>query len=118
MVKFVVCVRRKAGMSAEEFHRYWRETHGPLVRSVPEFLRHVRRYVQSHTVADAASIFPAGGGDSFDGYAELWFDDLDAVRRAFSEPRYLEVIRPDEPKFVDLERCVVSVTEEAVIHAG
>jgi uncharacterized protein (TIGR02118 family) len=117
MVKFVVAVRRKPGMSAEEFHRYWRENHGPLVRSVPEFMRHVRRYVQSHTLADAASGFPAGGG-SFDGYAELWFDDVESVRRAFQEPRYLEVIRPDEPKFADLSSCVVSVTEEVVIHAG
>src|SRR5689334_722350 len=117
MVKFVVAVRRKAGMSEEEFHRYWRGKHGPLVRSVSEFMRHVRRYVQSHTIPGAASDFPAGGG-AFDGYAELWFDDVDSLRRAFAEPRYLEVIRPDEPKFVDLASCVVSITEEVVVHAG
>ena len=116
MVKFVVCVRRKPGISEEEFHRYWRDTHGPLVRSVPEFMRHVRRYVQSHAVTDARSSFPAGGGPPFDGFAELWFDDVEAIRRAFAEPRYLEVIRPDEPKFADLERCLVTITEETVIH--
>jgi len=48
MVKLVGCLRRKAGMSAEEFHRYWKNVHGPLVRSVPEFFRYVRKYVQGH----------------------------------------------------------------------
>jgi hypothetical protein len=37
---------------------------------------------------------------------------IDEVKRAFAEPRYLEVIRPDEEKFLDLANCVFMVTEE------
>jgi EthD domain len=51
MVKYIICARRKSGMTRAEFSTYWRNQHGPLVRSVPEFMRHVRKYVQCHLVA-------------------------------------------------------------------
>lgn len=108
MIKLVVLVKRKQGMSFEEFDRYWNENHGKVVLSVPEFVRHLRRYVQSHVKTDAQSVFPSGTCP-FDGYAELWFDDVEAMNRAFSEPRYMEVIRPDEQKFIDLDGCQIMI---------
>jgi EthD domain len=33
---------------------------------------------------------------------ELWFDSAEDVEKAFTAPRYLEVIRPDERNFIDL----------------
>lgn len=109
MVKIIVCAVRKPGMSFEDFDRYWREQHAAVIRSVPEFNRHVRRYVQCHL---AAQDTPFAGVGAYDGVAELWFDSVDDVVRAFNEPRYLEVIRADELKFVDLERSVSMITEE------
>jgi len=32
MVKLVFCLTRLPHLSREEFQRYWRERHGPLVR--------------------------------------------------------------------------------------
>jgi hypothetical protein len=32
MIDVVMCIRRKAEVSAEEFHRYWLEEHGERVR--------------------------------------------------------------------------------------
>jgi uncharacterized protein (TIGR02118 family) len=113
MVKLIVCARRKAGITHDEFGRYWRENHGPLVKSVPEFIRHVRRYVQCHIVSHAV---PLGASADYDGVAELWFDSVEELNRAFTEPRYLEIIRPDELKFADLATCVSLVTEEVPIH--
>ena len=112
MVKLIVCAKRKPGISHEEFARYWRENHGPLVKGVPEFIRHVRRYVQCHILSNSA---PLGIGSDCDGVAELWFDSIDELNEAFSEPRYLELIRPDELKFADLGNCVSLVTEEVPI---
>jgi uncharacterized protein (TIGR02118 family) len=109
MIKLTICAVRKAGLSHAEFDAHWRDVHGPLLRSVTDFSRHIRRYVQCHT-ADAG---PAFGQDSgYDGIAELWFDDVESMNAAFNEPRYLEIIRPDELKFVDLERCMSFVSEE------
>lgn len=111
MIKLIVLVKRKQGMSSEEFHRYWNETHGSVVLGVPEFKRHLRRYVQSHTMEGANLDFPSGPSQ-FDGAAELYFDDVESMNRAFNEPRYLEVVRPDEQKFLDLDACQLMVTQE------
>jgi uncharacterized protein (TIGR02118 family) len=109
MVKYIICATRKAGLSHEEFSAYWRNHHGPLVRSVPEFARYVRKYVQCHLVQGAS---PLGHGGTYDGVAELWFDSVDDLEKAFREPRYLEVIRPDERKFVDMDKFLSFITEE------
>ncbi|MBI3801075.1 MAG: EthD domain-containing protein [Deltaproteobacteria bacterium] len=112
MIKYIICATRKAGMTREEFSAYWRHHHGPLVKSVPEFTRHVRKYVQCHIVGDAV---PLGTAAAYDGVAELWFDSPEDLVKAFNEPRYLEVIRPDELKFVDLHQCISFITEEVSV---
>ena len=109
MIKLTICAVRKFGMSHEEFDSYWRDVHGPLVKSVGEFTRHIRRYVQCHGIPSA---IPLGGEGPYDGIAELWFDDVASIELAFNEPRYLEVIKPDERKFVDLDSCVSYISEE------
>ena len=35
MVKLVYCIRRKQGLSRDEFRRYWAEVHGPSGRAFP-----------------------------------------------------------------------------------
>jgi uncharacterized protein (TIGR02118 family) len=109
MVKLIICAKRKQGLSHEEFSRYWRDEHGPLVKSVTEFSRHVRRYVQCHL---ARTEVPWGTGADYDGVAELWFDSAESAAAAFNEPKYMEIIRPDELKFADLERSISFMTEE------
>lgn len=109
MVKIIVCAVRKPGWTHEQFDNYWRTNHAAVIKSVPEFTRHVRRYVQCHLTASDTPFLAAG---AFDGVAELWFDDRAAMDAAFTEPRYLEIIRADELKFVDMERTVSMVTDE------
>jgi hypothetical protein len=52
---------------------------------------------------------------AYDGVAELWFDSLEELARAFEEPRYLDIIRPDELKFVDVSNCISFITEEVPV---
>ena len=59
---------------------------------------------------------PLGASSDFDGVAELWFDNIEELNGAFNEPRYLEIIRPDELKFADLVSSVSFVTEEIPIY--
>ncbi len=114
MVKVMVCLKRKPGMSEEEFHRYWKDVHGPLVNSVPEFMRYVRKYVQSHTISPTVpgvSTPPA----QYDGVAELWFDSLDDVAKAYSEPRCVNLLTPDWDNFFDVQRSLFFVVDEVVM---
>lgn len=110
MVKLTCLVRRKAGMSPEEFHTYWRETHGPLVASTKSG-SHVIRYVQHHRALDDYS----GDDDpGYDGVTEQWFDSMDEYRAHIAEPDFPKVWT-DVESFLDTDRLVFVVTEEPVV---
>lgn len=105
MVKAIYLIRRKPDLSPEDFHRYWREVHGAIAARIPG----LRRYVQCHAIPpDDAT------GDAYDGAAEAWFDDMDAVRRAVASPEYAAA-RADEARFIDLARTTLLFTEEVPI---
>jgi len=115
MIKVTELLVRKNGMSREEFQDYWRTVHGPLVMSIPENIRHVRKYVQSHTLSDWFP-FLAGDGPLYDGAAEIWCDNLEAALEMFAEPTYRELIYPDEQKFLDLDKIVILITNGHLIY--
>jgi uncharacterized protein (TIGR02118 family) len=106
MVKAIYLIRRKPGMSHEDFHRYWREVHGAIAARIPG----LRRYVQCHAIAHD------GHEGDFDGAAEVWFDDMHAVRAAVESSEYAAA-REDEARFIDLERTALIFTEEVPIVA-
>ena len=117
MIKLVFCAMRLPHLSREEFQRYWRERHGPLVRECAKALG-IRRYVQVHTLDSPVNDGlrrGRGGPTAYDGVAELWFDSLDALTVAGATPegkaagrRLLE----DERTFIDLARSPLFVAEE------
>jgi uncharacterized protein (TIGR02118 family) len=115
MIKVSVILKRRPGLSPEEFHRYWREVHGPLLLNQPSVMRHARKYVQCHSVADKFGEMPGVVSTAFDGIAELWGESVDDVKRGLVEPAYRDVIRPDEEKFLDVANCVFMVTEEVIM---
>ena len=53
MIKLTFCLRRKEGLSHEEFHDYWLNKHGPLVRKQMKALK-IRKYVQVHQLNEPA----------------------------------------------------------------
>jgi uncharacterized protein (TIGR02118 family) len=120
VIKVVMAIRRRDDVSPEEFHRYWREEHGPLARGLLEPLN-VRRYVQTHTVdTDLNAQLAAARGTvaAFDGVAELWWDSLDDLVAVFGSEegqRANAVLAEDEARFIDLERSSLFLTEEQEI---
>ncbi len=112
MIKFTILLRRHPALSHEAFVTYHRQNHAPLFRDLAEVRQHVRRYVQCHTVPLSLPGLPPV---RFDGITELWFDDVEALRAVFTAPSYLDVIRPDEAKFLDLAACEFVLSEETVI---
>ena len=103
MVKLIYCISKKPGLTVEEFQRYWRETHGPIAARIPG----LRRYVQCHVVPELY-----GRQDPpYDGAAELWFDDLDAMRAAMQSDE-VKAAMEDEKNFIDHTRVASFVTTE------
>ena len=79
MIKLTFCLRRLPHLTREEFQRYWREQHAPLVARHAGTLG-ILRYVQTHTGHDtlnSAMQGSRGGPDAYDGVAELWFESED-----------------------------------------
>jgi len=92
VIESVVFVKRRAGMPVAEFQSYWRTRHPAVVTALPG----VRRYAQSHT---RPSIY-ASREPVYDGIAEIWADDVDALRAMVRAPQY-ERVKADEAVFID-----------------
>ncbi len=120
MIKLSFAVRRRADVEPDEFHRYWRDEHGPLVRSFQETLG-IRRYVQLHRVEtpfNDALQASRNALEPFDGVAELWWDDLDALAAGASSAEGVEASRAlleDEGRFIDLAQSSLWLGEEVEI---
>ena len=92
MVKNIEFPTRKPGMPINDFHRYWREVHGPLAAKIEV----MKRYVQSHTLMME---YEKEDPPACDGIAETWFDDTAAMKESALTPEYTEV-RDDEENFI------------------
>ena len=110
MVKLICFVRRKPGMEAEEFHRYWREQHGPLVASTKSG-GHALRYEQNHRVREH---WDQGG---YDGVTEQWFRSVDDFFASLQEEDY-GLIEADIAKFIDVDSLEWMITDEPEVIVG
>lgn len=120
MIKITYCLRRKSGMSLEEFQRYWFGTHAPLVKQHADALR-IKRYVQTHasdTPLNGVLRESRGGPEPYDGVAELWFDSVEDMMNAMDDEagrRASEALLEDEEKFIDLGNSPLWLNEERMI---
>ncbi len=123
MIKLVYCLRRLPHLSREEFQRYWRETHGPLVRGHAQALR-IRRYVQVHTLESQINdALRRGRGalEPYDGVAELWWESAEEFAAATESPEGRKAgqeLLEDERRFIDLERSALWIAQERPVVAG
>ena len=119
MVKLVFVLRRREELSEQEFHRYWREEHGPLAKRLLEGLG-ATRYAQTHTIRpdlNDALAATRGTAAAYDGLAEVTWDSLDALLAVSSSDegsRVNAILTEDEAKFIDFERSSFFLTEEHV----
>ena len=106
MIKLVYCITKKPGMTDEEFFHYWQHVHGPIGARIPG----VRRLVQSHRIHVPGDARAA----DFDGVAELWFDDLEALLAARRSPEW-RTSGEDEKNFIDHSKVAYFISEEHLI---
>ena len=71
MIKMIITIKRRSGMSHDEFVRYQRDVHRPLLMAIPEAKRYNRRFVVSFPIAA-----PNYSGPSYDSFVEALFESL------------------------------------------
>jgi uncharacterized protein (TIGR02118 family) len=106
MVKSVALIKRKPGISRDEFIRHYEEVHVPLIlRYVPT----IRRYARNHVIT-----VPKHKESEFDCVTEAWFDDMDGYKTAIGvwKTEAGQVIRDDESIFLDRSKLLLYLVEE------
>jgi len=102
MIKMVVFLKRRPGMSMEEFIEYYESHHRLIGERVlkPHAVRYMRRYL--NPVPN-----PSGGKpeeSDYDVLMEAWYPDeasFEAAMKAISEPDNLKIIEQDEARLFD-----------------
>lgn len=82
MIKVLSLLTKRDGLTHDEFVKYWMETHAPLAHGVPG----LRRYVQSHITGTRGRADIPQIDMEIDGIAELWYDDVEAMRASAASP--------------------------------
>ena len=104
MLKQVSYFNKRPDLSAVAFRSHWRTRHADVVCDLPG----LQRYVQNPAVGPDAGV---------DGIAEVWFDDIEAMRANVGHPA-LDRIRKDERNFIDGDSMRSIVAEPAVVIDG
>lgn len=100
MIKRISLLRRKSGMTSDEFWAHYAGPHAAIVRSLPG----VRAVVLARPVG--------AHGTAWDAVGEVWFDSVADLERAFQDPETVARLQADRALFVD-GLDVVIVEEQA-----
>jgi len=106
MIKLVYCITKKPSLTDAEFSRYWKNIHGPIGARIPG----LRKLVQSHRL----TIPGDNRQPDYDGMAELWFDDIDALQAARKSPEW-KASTKDETNFIDPTKVAYFLSKEHII---
>jgi hypothetical protein len=115
VLQLTVLIKRHPDLEAEEFHERWR-AHGRVIAGEPTLARHIRRYEQHHR---AIKDYDHGdSGLTYDGLALQQFDSMADFLAFLEEPKYSELIRPDELTLLDMANLVVIFTDGPEVFIG
>jgi len=108
MLRLILVIKRRAGMSLEEFQDYWRNVHGPLAAKYSTVMG-VCRYVQVHTLDDPINQVlreSRGAMEPYDGVSELWWDNAEAIAQIMTPEGQAATLDlyEDDKNFVDSSR--------------
>lgn len=109
MIKLIAMIKRKAGLSRQEFIDYYEGTHVPFVTraSGAFFIDYKRNYICEELTGS--------GSDDFDVVTEVWIKDraaLDGLLAMMTESPWARELAIDEDRFVDRASMRMFVTEE------
>jgi hypothetical protein len=111
MVHRFIFVKRKPGMSENEFFTYWKDVHA--IR-YGQKIRQARRYLINTRVA----LENESGESIWDGAAEIWLDNEEAAAEFIQSDEYVHGSRADEPNFLAFWLMFAFDTDDTDLIAG
>jgi len=114
MIKVIATMKRKPGVTPEEFARHWYEKHAPLGFEVlPDDIQ-IRGYVQNYAVRHEGDPEPI-----YDGVVEFYLDDEAAYQRWFAWflSEDAKRMRDDQDNFMDESSVRMVVCREQIVVA-
>ena len=108
MIKVISVVYKKPYISKEDFYRYWKDVHGPLVAQA---LPGMKKYVQNHLVQVPGYEYEG------DGLIETWYDDVSAFQQdmAFTRRPGAKSLGADAAKILDISKLKIWIVQEHII---
>jgi hypothetical protein len=116
MIKFVQCVRRKPGLSKQEFREQWVE-YSEKVKAIADASRAKRCVLSTALVVDQnMDIMQSRGTKApYDGMAEIWWErggDVVAFLESGAGIEHVEDLRRAQEAFMDLPNCTFFFASE------
>jgi uncharacterized protein (TIGR02118 family) len=104
-------IRKKPDWTLEDFEKYWRDKHGPLVSRAPDLREYSQNLVTERL---QRGIDFARGPWDFDGISQLSFDDAEHANKAFVTSDLAAAFVADENHFIG-ELHVITTERSRVI---
>jgi hypothetical protein len=103
MIKLLFLLKRKPGITLEQFRDYYESTHSKLI---PSGASGAKRYFRKYLSPLPKRTDPADAEPYYDCIMEIWFEDEEALRNApFNTDRELQrIIKEDELRFLDVTK--------------
>ncbi len=116
MIKFVQCIRRKSGLTKQEFREQWIE-YREKVKAVAEASGAIRSVLSvALEVEQNLEIMQSRGTKApYDGMVELWWErgnDVVAFLESGSGDEVLDDLRRAQEAFMDLPNCTFFFASE------
>jgi uncharacterized protein (TIGR02118 family) len=108
-------IRKKPDWTREAFLQYWRATHGPLAARMPN-LREYWQNVVTERMRHILSVPP--GPWEFDGFSQLWFDDVQQASSAVKDSEFARALIADEQHFLGTLHIVTAIQHVVVTVPG
>jgi len=105
MLKFMVVLHRRPGLTPADFRRHLEQIHAPLAKALPS----LKMYIQNYPYPDPKRTPPP-----WDAIVELYFADRNSMEAAWASPQGA-ASDADLPLFADMTRTTWSIVEELTL---
>ena len=105
MTKMMLLLYKRADLTDDEFNRYWRESHQPLLLQLPGLKKLVLNRVRRDANTPASAC---------DGISEAWYDSPEALYAGLASPAG-QAVAADSPNFLDLSKLQILMVDEDMV---